>query len=679
MKSRLKYLILIFLLLGTKDIESKVAKSGYNIEITCSENSGKKLYLINKSALSVETVIDSTTFNSKGKAKFKSSKTDLTGEYVIALENDIPLVSLLFSYRNKIKEVISFKDNRIVHKGSKENNIFIEYQNLIRTERSEISSPEELLNQMVQIIREAEGYDLQSLVYYYFSIRFPQFIDDPDVAVDNILNDPKILNTSFLTPLTDDFIREQKIGDIKGTIENIDSFLLLCGNKKIELHIAKTLFDHYHESKLMGSENICVHIAENYLLTEDNQLIDNTSLALLRIYVEYNKHSLIGMQAPEIILYDTLLNPISFIDSASAYKIIYFYDDQCSVCRQESPKLLNLMALHQNSDIMLYMVFTGEDIERMKSYIKFIERDFPDIPGNKIHHLWDPFSGSDYGELYSVLIKPQMFLLDRTNTILGRNLSTSSLTTLLQQYSQRSSGLHALFDDYFKEYISDPQNIEIQDLYNSIDILFRETSVEPSVFKEIFKELYYYLKAKEIYELQLGAVYLAERYILAESDIWGSESDLYEEIEYAVELFYRNPIGSKAIDLQLNDLKGNRVNLLDNKSNFTVLYFYDMDCPICELLFTNMKRIAEEFKESLNVNFISIYVGNDHINWYDFAEKIDAAWTNLSDPYYESGMHSKYDLTTVPSIYLLNSEKIVIAKDITPSTLEAIFSYLYNQ
>ena len=679
MSTRIKYLLTALLLLsGCFSVTVSASQKGYNIKICYPDAAGEKFYLAQNAAREM-TIVDSVVVNSRGKATFKSKTTSLCGEYLIT-NKERTLFSLLFSHPVRTKEKISIADNHLTHKGSNENSMFIRYQNLIKSRLREMNNPEQLTKQIDLLINETDKLNSGGLLSYYFAISFPQAVKDVEQTITDILSDQRILNTSFLKILVNDFIRDQQGNNFNKTIGDIETLLSLCENNDIEAFIAYSIFEYYYNSKTIGSENICVHIAENYFLNERVQLFDNTSLALIRIYVEYNKHSLTGMRAPEITLYDTLLNPVSFTDIHSDYKIVYFFDDQCSVCREETPKLLEFISsFNSDKSIVLYAVYTGDDRIRMQNYIRQLDASGMAAGSrNMIHYLWDPFSASDFGKLYSVLIKPQMFLIDGENTILGRNLSTATLSGLLKRDIEKSSGLHVLFDAYFEEYLSDPDNIEQESIYRSIDILYSETKNDEIVFREIFKELYFYLKNSALYELQLGAVYLGEEYIVNKSDIWGVNSDFYQGVEYSIELFYRNPLGTTAVNLELFDSTGNRKSLHDSKSEYTVLYFYDIDCPVCEIVSKDLQAISGEYNDKIDVTFLSIYVGTDYTKWHSMIDREKREWIELSDTEQTSGMFSKYNLSTVPSIYVLDRDKTVIAKDITPLTLKALFSYICN-
>ena len=513
MSAHTKYILTALLLLpiylsGTVSVSPK----GYDIKVSYPDGMGRKLYLVKNAAREIIS-IDSAVVNKKGEAIFKSKTTGLCGEYLIT-NGKQRLFSLLFSHPVNIKEEISVEGDYLTHKGSNENSIFIRYQNLVKSGWREMDTANQMATQMNLLIDEAGTLDSGGVLSYYFAISFPLAVKDVEQVIIDILSDPRILNTSFVKILINDFLNDQQGNDFEKIIDDIESFLSLCGNDEIEAFIAYSIFEHYYNSEIMGSENICVYIASNYFLNEKLQLFDETSLALIRIYVEYNKHSLIGMRAPDVILYDTLLNPVSFTKINSDYKVVYFFDDQCSTCKEETPKLLEFISSFESEkNIAFYLVYTGDDRIRIRNYIRQLE-SFKVKAGsrNTICYLWDPFSASDFGKLYSVLTTPQMFLIDGENAIVGRNLSTASISELLKSYIERSKGVHALFDAYFMEYLTDPDNIEQESIYRMIDVLYNEAKSDKTLLSEVFKELYIYLNKSEIYEFQLGAVYLKKTY-----------------------------------------------------------------------------------------------------------------------------------------------------------------------
>ena len=108
-------------------------------------------------------------------------------------------------------------------------------------------------------------------------------------------------------------------------------------------------------------------------------------------------------------------------------------------------------------------------------------------------------------------------------------------------------------------------------------------------------------------------------------------------------------IGSPAPTFSYYDENGNQINLSDIDSQNTVLFFYKPDCQKC----IRDKRILGDIEKRQNgLTILYINISEDNYN-------------NVSQD-----IINQYDITTTPTIYLLNNNKEIIAKHIKAEEIE---------
>ena len=160
-----------------------------------------------------------------------------------------------------------------------------------------------------------------------------------------------------------------------------------------------------------------------------------------------------------------------------------------------------------------------------------------------------------------------------------------------------------------------------------------------------------------------------------------------EKVRIAVELFNRNPLGSKAASLDLIVPGGIPLTLDDIYGDWKVLFFYNTSCGLCQeagkLLAGMCAGFSNDAEKTHNVKFIAIYTGSNHQEWLGhvqdspqspFWHEVKTADENARDRMYES-----YDLSALPAIYLLDKQNRVVAKDLNPSTLEGLLKYILSK
>ena len=138
-------------------------------------------------------------------------------------------------------------------------------------------------------------------------------------------------------------------------------------------------------------------------------------------------------------------------------------------------------------------------------------------------------------------------------------------------------------------------------------------------------------------------------------------------------MFHRNPLDRPVTDLELRTVQNKRQNIYGIDAQYTVLYFYNMDCRLCNAVSKELDKIQKAYSPQ-QVRIIGIYTGTDN-KWRKYVKDNHASWINLWDKKRKSGMFDKYDLLDVPAIYLLDQDKITLAKDINPDVLSALLEY----
>lgn len=455
---------------------------------------------------------------------------------------------------------------------------------------------------------------------------------------------------------------------------------------------AKTAFEHYSASPVMGYERVALYIADTYLLSPEFKLSDEEEFQVLW-YTQITRPNQIGAYAPDLMLQDPLGYPIPLQQLPGDYLVLWFVDDQCPICQKEYERLADwLLTWTQAPTCELSMVrcYVGDDYERWKSYRE--SHSLPQQDSLVVWEAWDPEFNTGFQIKYGVISTPKLFLINSENILVGRNLQTESLKELLGSLTDpnfRKTQLHQYFTQLFGTILAssgaDPQADRWLVQY-AIDGMFQQQQDEEESLRTTFFELYQFLKSHPSYLLQEGAVYLGEQYILNRPELWigktvGNETfseEKMEELAFALEMFHRNPLGAVTTDLKLQTLNGSAYRITDSPAAYTVLYFYKTDCAACDAFTADLERILPRFSGQ-NLQTLAIYTGRKGRSWKRYASGSSLECEHLADLNGTSGMFQTYNLSAVPSLYLLDADKRVIAKDIPPHTLEEILNAIYPQ
>ncbi|MBO4768465.1 MAG: TlpA family protein disulfide reductase, partial [Bacteroidales bacterium] len=202
----------------------------------------------------------------------------------------------------------------------------------------------------------------------------------------------------------------------------VDALVMQGGDRERMSQIAGLAFDYFSSSPVMGHDAVAVHIADRWFLNHTLDWSDQATFPMLYTYAEFNRLSLIGKPAPELNMESFDGGTVSTRTGDGSYKILYFYDETCGTCREQTRQLLELLKGYDGEPVSLYAINATGDRTTWKPYI---DEYFATIPvGRKmaVYNLTDPEDSNDWRRKYGVLKTPTMVLVDPDNVIIGRQL-----------------------------------------------------------------------------------------------------------------------------------------------------------------------------------------------------------------------------------------------------------------
>jgi peroxiredoxin len=248
--------------------------------------------------------------------------------------------------------------------------------------------------QLSSVARDKANYiDLVSSVDNYLDNIVPQNPDNIIRAVDNILSEAQS-DTAKMKFLTRHIC---------------DKYLSLINN---------------NDSKIMGMENVAVHIIDNYYLSGKVSADNENFIKEIADYANKNRATLIGKQAKNLKMETITGVAESLYDIDSPYILLCFYDVSCEHCQEEIPRIYKIFQKYKDKGLAGFCVYSRND---KKEWLEFVSK----------HRLtdwinaWDPVNENDFRIAYSLYYVPQAYVLDRNKKIAGRGLDSVSLTQLL--------------------------------------------------------------------------------------------------------------------------------------------------------------------------------------------------------------------------------------------------------
>ena len=155
---------------------------------------------------------------------------------------------------------------------------------------------------------------------------------------------------------------------------------------------------------------------------------------------------------------------------------------------------------------------------------------------------------------------------------------------------------------------------------------------------------------------------------------WLNESQL-EQVNKRAYMIMGNQVGITAANLNMESIDGKRLNLAEIDAPYTVVAFWDPDCGHCK---EEMPRVDSIYRSSWKAKGIKIFAvntGHKIDDWKKFvAEHKMDQFINVYQPEAElkneeaagkPGYRQLYDITSTPTLYLLDKDKKIVAKKLT--------------
>ncbi len=141
----------------------------------------------------------------------------------------------------------------------------------------------------------------------------------------------------------------------------------------------------------------------------------------------------------------------------------------------------------------------------------------------------------------------------------------------------------------------------------------------------------------------------------------------------------QNRPGEMANDFVMVDSKGKKNSLYDHKGKYTLVMFYEPNCPSCKASLEVLNNHKTFEKASKVLNLLAVYTGDNLQEWRESIKKFNPAWNVAHDLEMEVTTKRLYDRRPSPSFYLLDKNHVVLLKDGTTSQLISILDNLNKQ
>ncbi|QRR02072.1 TlpA family protein disulfide reductase [Dyadobacter sandarakinus] len=444
---------------------SRLLAQGYHIEATITGLKDSSLVIGHYNRSSTLFVPkDTSRADASGKVVFEG-KTDLPGGlYVILFPGNKRWIELVYSGKETNFSIATDTADVVGSMkitGSPENQLFYTYQKELKERTMEIEkmaadkSPESQAK--VRQLQDAFKTYRQKILQDNagtFTVQLLKMSADPEIpAAPKLPNgktdsiwvfnyykahywdafnfaDGRIMNTPFLEPRLDRYIKNLVVQTPDSLIRNADNLIKKASaNKDVKSFVVYYITNQYETPKTVGTEAVWVHMATRYYLSGEMGISEDVRK---RVEEKVNtmKDLLVNKPFPALTLTDPAGKKVSVQTIQANYTILFFYSPTCGHCKEASPLLKAFYDKKKAEGIKVMAVSTEHNMEEWKSFISTYHLD-------SMINSFDSLNQIDFYRKFDVVTTPTIYVLDKNKKIIARKMPVEQLEDFLQYYQNK--------------------------------------------------------------------------------------------------------------------------------------------------------------------------------------------------------------------------------------------------
>lgn len=220
-----------------------------------------------------------------------------------------------------------------------------------------------------------------------------------------------------------------------------------------------------------------------------------------------------------------------------------------------------------------------------------------------------------------------------------------------------------------KEYVQLLRAMKAEQILLHTDKLLQQ-DMHPLIKSYVVRHLFSLFYTSEVMGMENVAFHLAEEWLITDS-LLHTEPELQREVETFIRFNRECLLGMTAPDLTLPDMNGKWHQIQAIQSTYTVLVFFEDNCPACSSKLLKLVAFSKE-QDLPQIQFVAIYTGNNTSVLEQYTSYFPNGWLTLWDPDMHSRFPEKFNILSTPKLFLLDREKTIIGRDIGTKTMKQI-------
>jgi peroxiredoxin len=156
-------------------------------------------------------------------------------------------------------------------------------------------------------------------------------------------------------------------------------------------------------------------------------------------------------------------------------------------------------------------------------------------------------------------------------------------------------------------------------------------------------------------------VHMIQNYFTYDKATWSDSTEIYA-LQLRAKEMEGSLLGNKAPNVVSTGPDGKTYSIDEIKTAYVVVYMYN---PTCEHCMEQTPKLVQNYPrwKSQGIEVFAIAVDTEEQEWKDYIRKSNMNFINVFDPTNRS-IYAKYYVDHTPEVYVLNPDRIIIAKNL---------------
>ncbi|MCP4310359.1 MAG: redoxin domain-containing protein [Bacteroidetes bacterium] len=252
-----------------------------------------------------------------------------------------------------------------------------------------------------------------------------------------------------------------------------------------------------------------------------------------------------------------------------------------------------------------------------------------------------------------------------------------------------------LYEGKIKRYIGSVVPQHPDSLIVAADYLLEGAKIDENLYRYLLITLFNHFAESKFMGMDAVYFHIAEYYYIPDAS-W-SNAEFISKLKENLDMNKPTLIGQKAPNLIMRRIPADHFHMAmqdtaikkdphigedfftnDIDASFIILYFWESDCSHCKkstpALYEFHSRLKDKGVEVISVHVINTIEGKEL--WVDFVNEYGLYdWVNCWSPY-SNDFRRLYNLQSYPQLFILDKDKKIVAKRVTPEQAEQIINNL---